>query len=146
MDFITCHCSLNILTLNHSHLHYLLPSFFMSSPHSQSLPLYISLPQELIHTVKMMESILTIQEVHALREIVPKAFPAGDNGDYLVSYVELDAVLAAHTPRNDPPSERNPMIGTALDPGSLILFVVTFILSVHITSRHSMYHICASIL
>ena len=63
--------------------------------------------------MKMMESTLTIQEVNALREIVPKAFPASDHGDYLVSYVELDAVLAAHTPRNDPPSERNPIIGTS---------------------------------
>ena len=54
-----------------------------------------------MHTVKMMESTLTLQDIKALREIVPRAFSIGGDGDYLVNYVELNEVLTGQSPRGD---------------------------------------------
>lgn len=59
-----------------------------------------------MHTVKMMESNLTLQEFNALKEIIPRAFPMGSDGEYVVNYVELNEVLINHSPRNDSSFER----------------------------------------
>ena len=42
--------------------------------------------------MKMMESTLSVQDIKALREIVPRAFSIGNEGDYIVNYVELNDV------------------------------------------------------
>ena len=54
-----------------------------------------------MHTVKMMESALSLQDIKALREVVPRAFSIGNDGDYLVHYVELNEVLLGQSPLGD---------------------------------------------
>ena len=60
-----------------------------------------------MHTVKMMECNITLQELVALKEIIPRAFPIGNDGEYVVNYVELNEVLINHSPRGDSAFERN---------------------------------------
>lgn len=48
-----------------------------------------------------MESTLSVQDIKALREIVPRAFSIGNEGDYIVNYVELNDVLLSQSPKGD---------------------------------------------
>ena len=54
-----------------------------------------------MHTIKMMESTLSVQDIKALREIIPRAFTIGNDGDILVNYVELNEVLLGQNPKGD---------------------------------------------
>ena len=54
-----------------------------------------------MHTIKMMESTLSVQDIKALREIIPRAFIIGNDGDILVNYIELNEVLLGQTSRGD---------------------------------------------
>lgn len=54
-----------------------------------------------MHTIKMMESTLSVQDIKALREIIPRAFTIGNDGDILVNYIELNEVLLGQTSRGD---------------------------------------------
>lgn len=54
-----------------------------------------------MHTIKMMESTLSVQDIKALREVIPRAFTIGNDGDILVNYIELNEVLLGQSPRGD---------------------------------------------
>lgn len=54
-----------------------------------------------MHTIKMMESTLSVQDIKALREIIPRAFTIGNDGDILVNYIELNEVLLGQSPKGD---------------------------------------------
>lgn len=91
-----------------SSLSYFVPFYLLTSLSSLSSSFHLYLQQELMHTAKMMECNVTLQELTALKEIIPRAFPMGSEGEYVVNYVELNEVLTNHSPRSDSAFERNP--------------------------------------
>lgn len=69
---------------------------------------YIS-KEELIHTAKIMDCFLTNGEIDALKELVPRAFKAGNGGQ--IDYTSLNDFLNSHNGRNNNPLDRDPFNG-----------------------------------
>ena len=80
--------------------------------------------------MKMMESTLSLQDIKALREIVPRAFSIGNEGDYIVNYVELNDVLLSQSPKGDDFNSTLDRTGTEYTAKFYILYFI-FYCTVH---------------
>ena len=73
---------------------------------------YIS-SEELIHTAKIMDCLLTNGEIEALRELVPGAFRSGDKR---VNYTELNDTLCSQSPRANASMDKERFNGESTSP------------------------------